>query len=299
MSRNNNSNHGINLTELNLLLSQRIGSEDNLGIIIETQKNRYFITKVLAYGDISTVYEGYYIDDNSQKAVVIKIVSDSSDNDLIGREIKSLKILNTDPDSNVLHLSLLLDIFKTKDRNIGVILQRFEGYTINEVRQHPLYLNGFSDYHTGWVLSRLLSVVGYAHNKGIIHCNIEPNHILINPATHNAGLIDWCYSSIDSQEFIANNADYSPSEAFEEGRVVPLTSSDLYSLGKSMIYLLGGDIKNNTFPESVEPRLQQFIQSFVLPSPYQRTRDAWRAFHQLEELRQEIWGEKTYVPTDW
>jgi serine/threonine protein kinase len=294
-----NNKHGINITKLNLLLSQRIESEDNLGISIETPKNRYFITKLLAYGDISTVYEGYYIDNDSKKEVVIKVVCDPIDNDLIGREISSLKFLNADPDSNVLHLALLLDTFKTKDRNIGVVLQRFEGHTINEVRNHPLYLNGFSDYHTGWVLSRLLSVVGYAHNKGIIHCNIEPDHILINPALHNVGLIDWCYSSIDSQDFVANNIDYSPPEAFEEGRVIPLTSSDLYSLGKSMIFLLGGNIKNNTFPDSVEPRLQQFIQSFVLSSPYQRTRDAWRTYHQLEELRQEIWGAKKYVPADW
>ena len=75
----------------------------------------------------------------------------------------------------------------------------------------------------------------------------------------------------------------------------------MYSLGKCMYYVLGGDPRHKTLPaesdshllgdrETIDERIERFLQYCVLESPLSRAQDAWEAYRLLDKLRAEIWG---------
>lgn len=290
-------NQGEWLTKL--VLSSDVTAEEcqNLNQIIKTKKHEYHLTSLLAKGEISDVFEAYYDENEQRKQVVIKLVRNPKDNDLAINEIRILRSLYFKEDPNMIHLALLVDQFKTSNGSFGIILNRFNGYNLDQVRTFPSNRSGVDPYEVAWMMSRMLGAIGYAHTKGVIHCNIEPAHVLIEPINHNAAIIDWSYASTNGSPFKAINEDYSPPEVVL-GQT-PLSSSDLYSIGKCTIFLLGGNLADNNIPEYVDMCFQNFIRYFLLPSPNQRARNAWEMLHKLEDLRVEIWGEKVFRPCKW
>ena len=266
------------------------------GFVIKTRKRNYRIASTIAQGDIATIYGGDCIgaDDFAGK-VAVKVVEDPEDNDLILNEVRILRLFQSEPSNQNKHLPVMLDQFKTSDNQLGTILRYIDGYDLPSIREK--YQDGVPAVHVAWMLTRLLSVLGYCHSKGFIHANIEPSHLMIRPQDHNLFLIDWCYAMINpfrtGERFKVLNESYSPPEVKEHG--LPTPASDLYSVGKCMIYLLGGDIERNTMPDSVDERMQRFIQFFVMESPLQRAQDAWEMYDKFMDLRTEIWGQHQFM----
>jgi len=266
------------------------------GFTIKTQKREYIIQSALATGDLETIYAGTVIGVSGLEGkVAVKIVLDPADNDLAFNEIKVLKIFQAQPSQQSKHLPVLLDNFKTTENQYGLILRYFDGYDLYSVREK--YEHGLDPRHVAWILARSLSAIGYAHSQDIIHGNLEPAHILVRPRDHNIMLVDWSYACVNplvaGDSFKVYNEPYSPPEVAE--KKPPLPSSDLYSLGKTMIYLLGGDPKTNFIPLGVPGEFKQLLQAMVLPSPLQRPRDAWELYRYLGELRTKIWGASRFL----
>lgn len=259
------------------------------GLLIKTATREYVIQEVLAEGDLSTVYTGICVDAEPETGnVVIKIINEVTDNEFAQNELRVLKIFQDNPGKQSKHLPVLLDQFRTEDGRIGIILRKFEGYDLLAVREK--WTKGISQKHMVWMMNRLLSVVGFAHSLGIIHGNIEPAHIMINNVDHNLLLLDWSYAivnpAVTGENFRVFNPGYSAPELNEKKS--PLPSADLFSVGKCMIYLLGGDLATNATPNlvpgGVDERLARFLRYFVMESAVQRPQDAWEMHGQLVEL---------------
>ncbi len=273
--------------------SREVDSDTETVFVIKTRKREYRIKSTLAQGDLSTVYGGGCLDGEDPAGMVaVKVIEDSADNDLAQNELRVLRLFHSEPGAQSKHLPVLLDQFKTTEGQIGIILRLIDGYDLYSVREK--YRDGAPQKHVIWMLNRLLSVVGYAHSRGVIHGNIEPSHLMIRPRDHNLFLVDWSYSAVNpvrtGDGFKIFNEEYSAPEVAE--RKPPIPASDLYSVGKCMIYLLGGDVKNNSMPSQVNEKLQRFIQFFVRESPLQRAQDAWEMYEKLIELRDELWGQR-------
>lgn len=277
-------------------MSDEVAQDNAAAFRITTAKRQYNVTHTLAQGDLATVYGGYCSgSDPGVGDIVVKVVDDPADNDLLRNEIRMLKLFNADAGIYSKHLPTLLDEFKSSDGHAGMIARKLDGYDLYSVREkHP---NGIDPRHIIWVFRRCLSALGYAHSKGIIHGNLEPAHILIRAKDHNIFVVDWCYAiykpGVTGQGFHCLNEDYSPPEV--EQRKPPLPSSDLYSLAKCMIFLLGGNIADNTMPDAVDDRIQRFIRFFIKPSPIQRAQDAWEMYHKLDQLRREVYGPHQFI----
>lgn len=266
--------------------------------IIKTRKAEYHVESAIAQGDLSTVYGAYFIDEKGVKNnVVVKVIDDPADNDLAQNEIRVLRMINEETGSQKKHLPVLIDQFRTSDGQIGIVLRRIEGHDLRSVRENERYRQGVPQKHAVWMLNRLLSVLGYVHSKGIVHGNIEPAHLMIRPKDHNLFLIDWSYAIVNPAEtgdgFKVFTEDFSAPEV--KDKKPPLPASDLYSVGKCMVYVLGGDLKTNKMPPSVDVRLQRFIQFFVRESPLQRVQDAWEMHGQLMKLIEELWGPRRFL----
>lgn len=256
---------------------------------ISTPRARYDVTSGLAQGQFSTVYSGHR-NQRPEDRVIIKIADGMEESARLQLEVQVLRQLHSDTSPLRIHLPRYLDQFKTDDGRTGVILSHADGYTIDEIRQ--LYSLGMPPVHVIWVMRRLLSVLGYAHSRGILHGNVTPEHVLVRPWDHNVVLLDWSCAVVNpartGEGFKFHHPVYSAPEVAEQKP--PLPSADLYSLGLCMITLLGGDAKSQEMPASVDIRLQRFIKFFVRSSPIGRAQDAWEMFHKLKALRDEIFG---------
>lgn len=264
-----------------------------------TDKRSYFLGDTLAQGTISTVYDGECAQqDEFAGRVAVKIVDQAADNELIWHERQALKMMHEKNGAQRKHLPVLLDHFKTEDDRIGLVFRCLVGCCdLWTVRESPQLRSGVDRKHMVWILNRLLSAIGYAHSMGIVHGNIEPAHLFIRPKDHNLFIVDWCWSVVDPRHtrdhFKICTEHFSAPEVQEKGEPTP--AADLYSVGKCMIYLLGGDVETDSMPDSVEPELQRFLRYFVMESPMQRAQDAWQLHGQLESLVVQLWGQKRFL----
>ncbi len=272
--------------------------DDTNGLsVIETRKRKYGIITSIAKGDLSTVYGGTCVGGEEFAGnVVVKIFGDTADNDLAMNEIKVLELFNAEPSAQSKHLPAYFDKFKTNKGKHGTIFRKFDGKDLYSIRE--TYPDGVDRKEVAWMLERLLSALGYAHSKGVLHGNINPSHWMINGNNHNSFLLDWCYAVVDPRKtgdkFKVFDPVYSAPEV--EAQRPIMTSADLFSVGKCVIYLLGGDIKTNKMPSSVEEEFQRFIKFFVMKSPRQRARDAWEMYHELVKLRKKLWPKRGFKP---
>jgi len=261
--------------------------------------NTYRVQRILAQGDLAMLYRGCCeTGARSGQDVTVKIAMQREDNDLLLEETRILRTLQSVEGAQRKHLPEVYDQFQTPAGQAGIIFGYLDGYDLDEVRER--YPGGLNAEHVAWILARALSGLGFAHQQGIIHGNIEPAHILVRPHDHNVFVIDWTYAVVapekTGQGFRAHNPDFSPPEVM--ARRPPLPASDLYSLGKTMIYLLGGDVRQDSLPPSVDERFARFIQFMVRESPRQRAQDAWEVAEQLARLRVEIFGPQRFLPLE-
>ena len=264
---------------------------------IRIGEREYEISSRLAEGDLSAVYFGKTVGSDAGKKIVVKVIDDISDNDLMQNEIRTLRKFAEHPGAQSRHLPVMLDRFRTEGGQQAVIMEFLDGYfDLTTLREMERYRAGIPEKHVAWMLTRLLSVAGFVHSRGIIHSNIDPSHIMLRPRDHNLALIDWSYAITNQkagERFKVLNEDFSPPEA-AEGKP-PLPSSDLYSIGKCMIYALGGDAKTSRMPSRTNPKFARFIEFFVRESPIQRAQDAWEMYGQLSQLRTELWGPPRFL----
>ncbi|MBL7058056.1 serine/threonine protein kinase [Patescibacteria group bacterium] len=273
--------------------SQVEEEKEEFNFVVTIKKQMYHLKEVLLEDDFFTIYGGYYLkEDGERQEIIVKIANTESENDFIENDLRISKILQ-EPDDEYdfgKHLPVLLGRFKTSDNQLASIWQKIDGYDLFEVREK--YPKGVPQEHVVWMLNRILTVLGFAHEKGIVHGNIDPSRIFIRPRDHNGWLCDWsCAVNLPKktgEQFKVWNKDYSAPEV--KDKASPLPSADMYSLGKTMMYLLGGDVLTNEMPSCVDIRLQRLIRYFVLGSPYGRASDAWQTRHHLREIRREVFG---------
>ena len=262
---------------------------------VATESARYHVTSTLAEGDLATVFGGRRRQDGA--LVAVKIADEAVDNDLMQAEIRALSSLRADDGPQLKHLPVIVDRFRTRDGRLGTIFELLDGYDLLTIREK--LPGGIPARHVMWILRRCLSILGWAHSRGILHGNLDPAHIMVRPHDHNVWLVDWCYAIINpaqtGQGFRCLNEIYSPPEVSE--RKPPLPSSDLYSLGKCMIYALGGDPVAKSLPEAldIDERFVRFLKFFVRESPLGRARDAWDLYTQLDRLRKDIYGRHKFI----
>jgi len=251
----------------------------------------------LVKGEESDVYLGEYDDPGDSfrpiKHAAVKIAGDRGVNSLLENEVIVLRQLN--------HQSLpeLIDHFVIPgEGKKALVLGYIEGYDFHMLKER--FPSGIPDKHLCWILERLLSVLGFMHYNAIIHGNIEPGNIMVRPRDHNAFLLDFNYSLIapeKGERLKPLSKEFTAPEVF--ARMPPHPASDLYSLGKSMLFLAGGDVELDTFPPLMDRSLATFILGLLERNPSRRSNDAWKLHGQLSELRQRVFGARhEFLPFD-
>lgn len=237
---------------------------------IETKNGIYEIFEHIVEGEYANIYRARY----GSNIVIIKVVHNLANNRFMRNEIKVIKLLK--------HKSLpvYIDSFKTSDNTVGIIMSEIDGYDFPEVVES----GHIQEIHACWILERLLSVLGYIHINKILHGNIKPSNIMVRPRDHNAFLIDFMFSLVEPMNTEEKIKVYSEEFSHPDvlRKVAPRPEHDLYSIGKSMFYLMGSAKMSTSF--------KKFLTGFVNGN----ATDAWAKHKELRALRKSL-GHKGFI----
>ncbi len=255
---------------------------------------RYFVGSKITTTPHSTWYRGF-LEDNGRilGETEIKLANTPSDNSFIANEVRILDILHERDVPQWKHLPLVLDRFQAGDR-AGCVFRKIPGISISDARKVPAHERGVDQRHMVWMLDRVLSGIGYAHRQGVVHGNLTPDNVILQSLTHNAYLIGWegaVHRPAVSRAKIGIFSDiYTAPEVRERGQIGPW--SDIYSVGKIMIWVLGGDPERNEIPQGVKTPLADFLLTLVKEDHQKRPDDAWVLYEEQKRIKDSLWKRK-------
>ena len=176
-------------------------------------------------------------------------------------------------------------ILKLEDDSLALVMSYIEGPTISQVieKKGPIEAE-----HVAWIAQRVLHALCYLHLQGVVHGDLKPQNIIIQPNSHNACLVDFGLAMVkpmgsDKAKGFTNL--FAPPEQLSGEVLIP--ESDLYSLGMTMLYMLsGGDVKrveSKHVPTTCPDAMCEFIKRLIVRAPLSRPH-VW----DQEDLRETI-----------
>lgn len=252
----------------------------------------YRVLAKLAAGTVADVFLAEYDIDGGVDHVCLKVVRDPADNNLMGNEWEILVAVK--------HKSLPTwhKTFVDSEHRVVTVLKYIDdGYDFISLREMERYKNGVPQEHGAWILQRSLSVLGYLHSQMVVKGNVEPSGCLVRVSNHNVFQIGFAFALRNPsarQHIGCITEPYSAPEVYRKAR--PLPTADIFGLGRSMMYLLGGDPESDYLPPSVDIRFANFLRSMTISDYYSRPGDAWELYPHWRDLRKQILGEETFLP---
>jgi len=140
--------------------------------------------------------------------------------------------------------------------------------------------------HIIWMFKRTLMILGFAHNEGIVHGAVTPDHLLFSKPDHGLIACGWVHSG----EFggaikvvPAKWKHYYPEEALKDKKLS--TSLDIFMAAKSMLDIGGVNL---------HPRVRRFLESCLLPVRM-RPDNAWALHDEVKEMARDVFGNAKFL----
>ncbi len=233
---------------------------------------------------------------------LLKIVRDPRDNGLALRESRTLGHMRRSRwgASFVAYLPGLLEAFSYQAEgrtHRALVLAAEPGwYSLETVRQ--AFPDGVDPKDMAWIWRRLLVIIGYAHNMGVLHRAVLSQNVWIHPEQHGLQLRGWTRAALPALDGLAplNQIDPATMDRYSPGAYSPPTPGmDVAMSAKTMIYILGGDPHTHSLPNQVPARLQAFLRGSVLPGR-RAPQDAWALKEEFDALLESLWGPRKFHP---
>ena len=183
------------------------------------------------------------------------------------------------------------EVVKLDDGSCAIVMSYVPGPTLQSVIEKSGALDA---EHVCWITERVLNALKYLHHHGVVHGDVKPANIIIQPDTHQVVLVDYGLSLVRPKADTVNKG-YTPMFASpEQERGMPLLpESDLFGLGVSMIFALGGDVPTRRVPASTPDALCRFIKKLVQFNVMARPNWAKEDLCQtLSDVREEAFGRR-------
>jgi serine/threonine-protein kinase len=185
----------------------------------------------------------------------------------------------------------LLRVYLDGRDRLFLVQDYIEGPTYHELLDTRLRSGRcFSEAEVTQVLHRLLPVLDYLHNVGVIHRDIAPDNMILRNADGMPVLIDFggvkqLSTQVEQRISHAPNptrlgkVGYAPEEQLETGAVSP--STDLYALAATALVLLTGDAPQDLYDRTnkqwqwpknlnLSPRFAEVLTRMLAPNPRDR-----------------------------
>lgn len=184
------------------------------------------------------------------------------------------------------------DVVKMPDGKISLVMSYVPGPTLAQLVEDK-YKTGMDPEHVAWIAERVLNVLKYLHFHGVVHGDIKPQNIIVEPEKHTVVLVDYGLAAVKptGKSEAKGYTPYFCAPEQEEWKP-PIPQTDLYGLGMTMIYALGGDVVNKVVAPSTPKEMCGLIKTLIRRDPLKRP-SVWKDVDLCEvikEVRQKDFG---------
>ena len=195
----------------------------------QTFEGRYTIVNVIGIGGMATVYGAY--DQVSGRSVAIKMMNKKMEHN--ARQIKLF--VNESTALSLLSHPNIVQVYNTVITNSTkyIIMEYVEGITL---KKHIDHRGALPEREVIYYASQILSALDYIHSRGIVHCDIKPQNIILLPngsikvADFGIARLDAMLDRSNEKSDTALGTVYYVSPEQAQGKT-PEAQSDIYSLG--------------------------------------------------------------------
>jgi hypothetical protein len=257
----------------------------------------YLILGRLGVGDSSEVYLGRWVQ-RLGETVVVKILRSSADRDLLVREHAYLRRLHESPVPGTSHFANLIP----EPIACGPVRLKHGERLISVFRWKPGFLHSLEDvirFHSQgvdahvavWTGKRLLEILHWSHQSGVLHGAVLPPHVLIHPRNHGAMLIGWSTAMADSARDQAKIAALSRHWAdwYPVGREGS-RAADIAMAARCVLAMAGA----RSFSEG--GTLPNPVSALLIDAARMAFDDAWSLRERLSERALDALGQPSYRP---
>ena len=245
----------------------------------------YEVIRKIGEGGFGRTYEARHITLDERACLKQNSNLSKEDAEILRREAKIMWNIN--------HYSLpvMRDFFKAPDGSYALVMQYIDGKELQKtIEKHK----AIEPETVCWITQRLLNALYYLNSFGVIHGDVKPGNIIVQPDIHNAVLVDYGLSSVRPR-YNSKAIGYTPLFAAPEVTAgkPPIPASDIYSLGLTMLFALGGDPMKKEFPADINPKLQEFFSEMIRYNPLDRPSwDKCDLIQKLSDTRLEVFGRR-------
>ncbi len=212
---------------------------------------------------------------------------------------------STEEDANILKLEAKLlwkledhhsiptskDLIELGKNNYVMVMSYIDGETLHDAVTRNSRLQS---EEACWITERLLDAVRYCHYNGVIHSDIKPSNVFVEPAKHDIKLVDFglaAYKPKIETRSIGSTPQFAAPELGQNKPPIPET--DIYGAGLTMLYILGGDVAKKSLPKDVPKPIADFCQSLICYNPTDRPNwDKNNPLETLSDIREKVFGRR-------
>ena len=189
-------------------------------------------------------------------------------------------------------LPVMRDFLRMDDGSLALVMSYIPGPTLEQIVNK---VGRLEPEHVAWITERVLNALMYLHYNGVVHGDIKPQNIIVQPASHQIVLVDFGLSMVKptrDSDPKGYTPVFSPPEQLSGSPLVP--ESDFYSLGMTMLYALSGSPEaalGLRVPTDVPDPLCAFVKRLLVRSV--RERPNWKdenLFESFQRVREESFG---------
>lgn len=192
------------------------------------------------------------------------------------------------------------EIIQMPDNKLALVMSYIPGPTLAQIIEKLLEKGEKLDpEHVAWITERVLNAIRYIHRYGVVHGDLKPHNIIVEPDKHLASIVDFGLAKLKPSSKSTSKGYtefFSAPEVLTGKNILP--ESDFYSLGMTMIYALSGDVdrlERKEVPKDTPEPMKVFIRSLIVRDPLYRPKwprdpnapDLWDEFL---KVRQESFG---------
>lgn len=273
---------------------------------ISIGESHWALDNCLAHGDISDVYTG-------QRArwptelVILKLLRDPRHTALFENEWEMLQALQRSdaPGSDTFTLLIPQPVIHgeiTGGERAGTRASLFRWtsgfhHTFDEVLR--AYPQGIPPIASIWIWRRILEVLSFIHNSGIVHGAVLPSHLLVQENEHGVRLVGYSAAGPVGEKLRVISRGH---EAFYPKSVqstsILTAQLDLTMSARCMIAMLGGDPGSGSLPAAIPAPLAHLVREIALAHPTRSSagKDAWSIREELGVIAGDVFGPPRFVP---
>jgi len=213
----------------------RDGSLDKAAVSQESFSEVYCLGELIRQGDFSNIHCCTHQDTKADCVAKIFEHAGKSRKEIagIGTEILILHELRH---PNIIHL---LEVFEEQSRTILVLELVIGGDLFDRIATKTV----FTEKDARDLVALLLRTVAYIHGKGIVHCDLKPENLLLTTQDDNADIKVCDFSAASFTNNIQEGAVFGSPPYVSPERLMQMKyteKTDIWSIGVITFVLLGG-----------------------------------------------------------